>query len=69
MSLMTNPANMQVLMSDLEVGPVLQKIMSKMTGGGMPGAGMVGMPGAGASDSKDDEGVPNLNFGDLPDLD
>ena len=35
-------------MEDPEVGPVLQKLMGKMMGGGMPGmpsGGMGGMPG------------------------
>ena len=41
MGLMSNPAKMQQLMADPEVGPVLQKIMMKFMGGGaaMPGFG------------------------------
>ena len=71
MGLMSNPGKLQSLMSDPEVGPVLQKIMSKMMGGGgmggMPGmGGMGGMPDMGGG-SKGDEDIPDL--GDLPDLD
>jgi len=42
---MGNPMAMMQYMNDPEVGPVLQKLMGKMMGGGgMPG-GMGGMPG------------------------
>merc|ERR1712048_951530 len=41
MGLLSNPAKLQQLMSDPEVGPVLQKMMSKL----MPGMGMGGMGG------------------------
>jgi hypothetical protein len=43
--LMSNPAKLQELMSDPEVGPVIQKLMSKMGGAG----GMGGMPGMGGA--------------------
>ena len=45
---MGNPMAMMQFMDDPEVGPVLQKLMGKMMGGGMPGmppGGMPGMPG------------------------
>ena len=47
---MGNPMAMMQFMDDPEVGPVLQKLMGKMMGGGgmpgMPGmGGMGGMPG------------------------
>eukprot|EP00429_Kryptoperidinium_foliaceum_P019058 CAMPEP_0176029946 /NCGR_PEP_ID=MMETSP0120_2-20121206/14723_1 /TAXON_ID=160619 /ORGANISM="Kryptoperidinium foliaceum, Strain CCMP 1326" /LENGTH=336 /DNA_ID=CAMNT_0017363179 /DNA_START=147 /DNA_END=1154 /DNA_ORIENTATION=+ len=45
MGLMSNPAKLQQLMTDPEVGPVLQKLMGKFMGGG----GMGGMPGMGGS--------------------
>ena len=46
---MGNPMAMMQYMDDPEVGPVLQKLMGKMMGGGgMPGMGG-GMPDAGAS--------------------
>jgi len=41
--LMSNPGKLMEMMSDPEVGPVLQKIMSKFGGGGMPGMGGMGM--------------------------
>ena len=60
----------------VDVGPVMQKLMSKMMGGGagMPG-GMEGMPGGmggmggapPASGGGGDDDIPDL--GDLPDLD
>jgi len=68
--LMNNPQKLQEVMSDPEVGPVFEKIMSKLGGGmgGMPGAGAAGgMAGAGAADDDDgDEDIPDLD--DLPDL-
>ena len=49
---MGNPMAMMQYMDDPEVGPVLQKLMGKMMGGGGmpgmgPGLGMGGMPGMG----------------------
>lgn len=58
-SLLSDPSKMERLMSDPEVGPVLQKIMSKLGGVGMGGPMGGPMP-------SDDE-IPDL--GDLPDLD
>lgn len=65
------PAKMQELMSDPEVGPVLQKLIAKVgpAMGGMPGGGMGGMGGApGGHDDIPDMGVDDDNFDDLPDL-
>lgn len=60
-----NPEKMQQAMADPEVGPILQKLMTKIGGmGGMPG-GMGGMPGAG--DGMDD--IPDMGGGDDDDLD
>lgn len=65
-SLMSNPAKLQELMSDPEVGPFLQKLMAKMGGGamgGMPGGfGGMGNPSAGSGNDDD------IDLGDLPDL-
>ncbi|MAX24119.1 MAG: hypothetical protein CMJ19_06390 [Phycisphaeraceae bacterium] len=45
---MSNPGMAMQLMSDPECGPLFQKLMAKMGGGGMPGmGGMGGMPGMG----------------------
>ncbi|KAL3937682.1 MAG: hypothetical protein SGBAC_007252 [Bacillariaceae sp.] len=71
-SLLSDPAKLQKIMSDPEVGPILQKIMGKLgggMGGGMPGMGGMGggMPGAGAGG--DDDEMPDLDMSDLPDLD
>jgi suppressor of tumorigenicity protein 13 len=59
--LMANPAKLQELMSDPEVGPFLQKLMSKlgpaMGGGGMPGMGGRAQPSN-----------PDIDLSDLPDL-
>lgn len=66
-SLLSDPSKLQKLMSDPEVGPVLQKIMGKL-GGGMGGMG--GMPGGfpgGPPPSGDGDDMPDL--GDMPDLD
>ena len=56
--------------SDPEVGPVLQKFMSKFQGGGMPGgAGFGGGAGAGPGGygaNNDGDEIPDLD--DLPDL-
>lgn len=68
-------AKMQELMSDPEVGPVLQKLVTKLGGGAMGGGG--GMPGGGfggAGGGMDD--IPDMggdddddeDFDDLPDL-
>jgi hypothetical protein len=70
MGLLSNPQKLQEMMSDPEVGPALQTIMSKFMGGGMGGMpGMGGMAGAraGADDHPDDDEMPDLE--DLPDLD
>ena len=60
-ALLSNPAKLQELMGDPDVGPVLQKLMSKFTGG----AGFPGAAGA-ATGSADVDEIPDL--GDLPDL-
>mmetsp|Transcript_24355 Transcript_24355/g.45053 ORF Transcript_24355/g.45053 Transcript_24355/m.45053 type:complete len:461 (-) Transcript_24355:34-1416(-) len=74
--LMSNPAKLQEMMSDPEVGPFMQKLMTKlgpMMGGGAAGMpGMSGFGGAGSAgpsaraDAGDDD-MPDLD--DLPDLD
>lgn len=57
MGLMSNPAKLQELMQDEDVGPFLKKLMSKMSGlGGMPG---MASPAAGVND----EDMP-----DIPDV-
>lgn len=61
-SLLSNPAKMQELMADPEVGPILMKLMAKLGGGAMGGMGgmggnMDGMAGSGEE------------YGDMPDLD
>ena len=65
-----DPAKMQAAMADPEVGPILQKLMTKiggaMGGGGMPGGGM---PGGGVGDDIPDiGGGDDEDFDDLPDL-
>jgi suppressor of tumorigenicity protein 13 len=58
--LMANPAKLQELMSDPEVGPFLQKLMAKLgpaMGGGMPGMGGRAPPSN-----------PDIDLSDLPDL-
>lgn len=64
MGLMSNPAKLQQLMADPEVGPFLQKLMSKFGGGGMGGmpGGMGGMPGGGMPGADNDDGD------DIPDM-
>ena len=68
MGLMSNPAKLQELMSDDEVGPFMRKIMTKlgpMMGGmpgGMPPGGFGGMPGATA-------GGDDMDIPDIPDMD
>lgn len=71
-SLMSNPGKMPELLADPEVGPIMQKIMTKlgpMMGGMGGGAGgmpdMSGMGGGFDADDDDDE-MPDLD--DLPDL-
>lgn len=61
-SLMSNPEKLQELMSDPEVGPVMQKLMAKF-GAGMMGGGM---PGGGASGNDDLDDLPDMD--DMPDL-
>jgi suppressor of tumorigenicity protein 13 len=68
-SAMSDPAKMQEMMSDPEVGPIMQKLMAKvggaMGGGGMPGTGSA-PPGA------DNDDIPDMDVDDdddLPDLD
>jgi suppressor of tumorigenicity protein 13 len=65
--LMGNPAKLQELMADPEVGPIFQKLMTKlgpMMGGmgGMPGMGGMG----GAAGGSGDDDIPDMD--DLPDL-
>lgn len=71
-----DPAKMQSLMADPEVGPILQKLMAKiggaMGGGGMPGGGG-GFGGAEAAGGGNDDEIPDIagddgDFDDLPDL-
>jgi hypothetical protein len=71
--LMSNPAKMQELMSDPEVGPVLAKLMGKFGGaggmggmGGMPGGMPGGMGGMAGDDDDSDGDLPDLE--DIPDL-
>lgn len=67
-------AKMQELMSDPEVGPVLQKLVTKLGGGAMGGGGMPGGGFGGAGGGMDD--IPDMggdddddeDFDDLPDL-
>jgi len=73
--LMSNPAKLQELMSDPEVGPFMQKLLTKL--GPMMGGGAGGMPDMGGFGSAasagppagadDDDEMPDLD--DLPDLD
>lgn len=63
MGILQNPAKMQQLMTDPEVGPFLQKVMSKM-GGAMPGAAGGagnGMPGGPADDGDDIPDMPDIS--------
>jgi len=66
MGLLSNPGKLQQLMTDPDVGPVLQKLMSKFMGGGgmggMPG-GAFGGGGGGRANHDDDDG-----FDDIPDM-
>ena len=63
--LMANPAKLQELMTDPDVGPFLQKLMAKLgpAMGGMPG----GMPGAGMG-GPSASGEDDIDLSDLPDL-
>eukprot|EP00977_Amphora_coffeiformis_P018184 scaffold6271_cov171-Amphora_coffeaeformis.AAC.10 len=64
MGLMQNPAKLQELMADPEVGPFLQKLMGKF--GGMGGAGgMPGSPGGGPPSGGNDDGD---DIPDMPDI-
>ena len=65
---MPDPSKIAELMSDPEVGPILQKVMAKF-GGGM------GMPAGGAAPTGADDGIPDMDgmggevdLDDLPDL-
>jgi suppressor of tumorigenicity protein 13 len=58
MGLMSNPAKLQELMADPDVGPVLQKLMSKF--GGM-GAGMPGGMGGATADVDDLDDLPDMD--------
>ena len=66
--LMANPAKLQQLMADPDVGPFLQKLMAKlgpaMGGGGMPG----GFPGAGGMGGSAPPSNDDIDLSDLPDL-
>jgi len=78
MGLMSNPAKLQELMGDEEVGPFMRKIMTKlgpMMGGGIPGmpGGFGGMPGAAPAggDDMDMPDIPDMgnDDDDIPNLD
>ena len=58
MGLMSNPAKLQELMSDPDVGPVLSQLLGKFMGGGGGGS----FPGAAANDDVNDDDM------DMPDL-
>ena len=60
-SLLSNPAKMQELMADPEVGPILMKLMAKLGGGAM-GGNMGGMAGTAEEYGE----MPDMD--DLPDL-
>ena len=62
MGLMSNPAKLQELMKDPEVGPVLQKLMGKF--GGM-GGGMPGGMGGPTADVDDLDDLPEME--EIPD--
>lgn len=66
--LMANPAKLQELMADPDVGPFLKKLMAKMgpaMGGGMPG-GFPGASGTGSGTTASNE--DDIDLSDLPDL-
>jgi suppressor of tumorigenicity protein 13 len=77
MGLLSNPGKLQQLMSDPDVGPVLQKLMAKFMGGGAAAGGMGGMGamggmppmgggfGGGFGDHDGDDDAVD----DIPDLD
>ena len=67
MGLLSNPQKLQELMSDPEVGPVLQKLLAKfggMGGGGMPG-GMGASGGGMARDADELDDLPEMD--EIPD--
>jgi suppressor of tumorigenicity protein 13 len=66
-ALLSDPTKLQKIMSDPEVGPVLQKIMGKL-GGGMGGMGG-GMPGGAPPGGGDGNGDDIPDLGDLPEMD
>ena len=76
MGLMSNPAKLQQLMTDPDVGPVLQKLMGKFMGGAGGGAGGMGSrsspfggggaPGGASGGSGGEDDIPDL--GEMPDL-
>mmetsp|Transcript_25695 Transcript_25695/g.46532 ORF Transcript_25695/g.46532 Transcript_25695/m.46532 type:complete len:337 (-) Transcript_25695:376-1386(-) len=73
MGVMSNPAKLQEMMSDPEVGPFMQKLMGKVMGGGGMG-GMGGMPGMGGMGGMDGgfggdmDDMPDLDDDEMPDL-
>ena len=67
MALLSNPAKLQQMMMDPEVGPVLQKIMSKFMGGGGAGMNPFGPGGMPAGNNAPGDDIPDL--GEMPDLD
>ena len=74
MGLMSNPAKLQELMTDPEVGPFMQKLMGKVMGGGGGGMGVMGGMGGGGGGmggrgfDDDDDDMPDLDGDDMPDL-
>merc|ERR1712194_766818 len=70
--IMSNPAKLQEMMADPEVGPFMQKMMGKIMGGGMGGMGG-GMPGGMGGMGGGMPGGMGGGFGggggDIPDLD
>ena len=62
MGLLGNPAKLQEMMSDPEVGPFMNLMMKKMMGGG---GGMPSTAG-GSSGGDEDDMMPDLD--DMPDL-
>ncbi|CUG89536.1 Hsc70-interacting protein, putative [Bodo saltans] len=62
--LMSNPAAAMQMMGDPKMGPLIQKIMAKMMGGGMGGmGGMPGMGGMGGMPGGFPGGMPRGGFG------
>jgi suppressor of tumorigenicity protein 13 len=62
-AMMNNPAKLQSLMGDPEIGPFLQKVLGKLGGGAMGGGGFPGAGFPGAGGREDDEDMP-----DMPDI-